>query len=212
MDTSTLQKLIEANLSTFLTVTLPGILRAVFGSLAVLIVGIYALRIVTRVAIAGARRSHVKQAQIDLLAAGVTGAGWILIMAGILQALNLNELAIAVGGSISLVALGIATAASGNLGDIIAGVFLASDPDFGSGFVIKTGDISGTIERIDLRKTRIRAEDGKLHVVPNKAIESTVWIVQQRPVVPPPQPRASRPRLNIGLGGHRPGEEPSKSS
>ena len=42
------------------------------------------------------------------------------------------------------------------------------------------------IERIDLRKTRIRAADGKLHVVPNKMIENEVWIVENRPPAPPP--------------------------
>jgi Mechanosensitive ion channel len=72
------------------------------------------------------------------------------------------------------------------LGDIIAGVFLASDPDFGTGFTITSKAITGTIERIDLRKTRIRAEDGKLHVVPNKMIENEVWIVEGRPAALPP--------------------------
>ncbi len=123
---------------------------------------------------------------IDLLLASITAAGWVLIIAGVLQTLGLNQIALAVGGSISLVALGIATAASGNLGDIIAGIFLASDPDFGNGFTIKSGDIEGVIERIDLRKTRIRASDGKLHVVPNKKIEGDVWIVQGRPAAQPP--------------------------
>jgi len=175
----------------FVTTTLPPILSHVIGALAILLGGAWVMSIVTRFLVAGAKRSHVKAALVDLLSAGVTIAGWVLIAAGILQALNLNELAIAVGGSISLVALGIATAASGNLGDIIAGVFLASDPDFGNGFVIKSGEIEGVIERIDLRKTRIRAQDGKLHIVPNKAIESNVWIVEQRPASPVPSGRGS---------------------
>jgi moderate conductance mechanosensitive channel len=110
----------------------------------------------------------------------------VLIIAGVLQSLGLNRIALAVGGTISLVALGIASAAAGNLGDIIAGVFLASDPDFGTGFTITSKEITGTIERIDLRKTRIRAADGKLHIVPNKMIESEIWIVEGRPTAPPP--------------------------
>src|SRR5258708_7062604 len=177
---------LQAIVAYFVTTTLPPILSHVVGALVILIVGAWAMSVVTRILVIGAKRSHVKPAQVDLLSAAVTVAGWVLIAAGILQALNLNELAIAVGGSISLVALGIAAAASGNLGDIIAGVFLASDPDFGNGFVIKSGEIRGTVEHLDLRKTRIRAEDGKLHVVPNKAIESNVWIVEKRPAELPP--------------------------
>src|SRR5260221_2395289 len=182
---------LQAIVAYFVTTTLPPILSHVVGALVIGIVGAWAMSIVTRILVIGAKRSHVKPAQVDLLSAAVTVAGWVLIAAGILQALSLNELAIAVGGSISLVALGIATAASGNLGDIIAGVFLASDPDFGNGFVIKSGEIEGVIERIDLRKTRIRAQDGKLHIVPNKAIESNVWIVEQRPTAPVPTGRSS---------------------
>jgi small-conductance mechanosensitive channel len=188
----------------FVTVTLPPILSHVIGAIAILIGGAWVLSIVSRVLIVGVKRAHVKPALVDLLSASVSVAGWILIAAGILQALNLNELAIAVGGSISLVALGIATAASGNLGDIIAGVFLASDPDFGIGFVIKSGEIEGVIERIDLRKTRIRAEDGKLHIVPNKMVESTVWIVEKRPAAPAPTVRTPLQMPHIpGLPGQQ---------
>ncbi len=108
---------LQAIVAYFVTTTLPPILSHVVGALVILIVGAWAMSIVTRILVIGAKRSHVKPAQVDLLSAAVTVAGWVLIAAGILQALSLNELAIAVGGSISLVALGIATAASGNLGD-----------------------------------------------------------------------------------------------
>jgi small-conductance mechanosensitive channel len=173
---------VEAIATAFITQVIPGIL----GALAVIFGGSFLLSAVLRAVTATARRARVKPALVDLLAAAVTAGGWVLIIAGVLQSLGLNQIALAVGGTISLVALGIASAAAGNLGDIIAGVFLASDPDFGTGFTITSKEITGTIERIDLRKTRIRAADGKLHVVPNKMIESEIWIVEGRPSAPPP--------------------------
>jgi hypothetical protein len=89
------------------------------------------------------------------------------------------------------------------LADIIAGVFLASDPDFGTGFTIKSGEITGVIERIDLRKTRVRGQDGKLHIIPNKDIESKIWIVEQRPPLPPPL--IQRPKRKVdGEQPHEP--------
>ena len=192
----------------FISVVLPPVLGEILGVLAILVFGSWVVGLITRGLAAGARRAHVKPALVDLLSASVTAVGWVLIAAGVLQALNLSQLAFAIGGSISLVALGIATAASGNLGDIIAGVFLASDPDFGNGFVIKTNDIEGMIERIDLRKTRIRAEDGRLHVIPNKDIESSVWIVQKR--ADPPPPLIRRPTIPPILGrGRHPGDSES---
>jgi small-conductance mechanosensitive channel len=184
------------------------ITQAVFAVLAILLGGSWALSIARRVVGAAARRAHVRPALVDLLLATITAIGWVLIVAGVLQSLGLNQIALAVGGSISLAALGLASAASGNLGDIIAGVFLASDPDFGHGFTVKTGDISGVIERIDLRKTRIRAPDGKLHVIPNKQIENEVWIVESRPAEQPPaSPRPRRAsRGEPGAAPNKPAE------
>ena len=171
-----------------LTVIIPGIL----GALLALVIGNWALQLVVRLAAAAALRARIKPALVDLIKAALTAVGWILIIASGLQALGLNEIAIALGGSISLAVLGISTAASGSLGDIIAGVFLASDPDFSTGFVISMGNkddrLIGVIERIDLRKTRIRTADGRLHVVPNKQIESNIWIVEGRPNIPANQP------------------------
>src|SRR5260221_2213575 len=121
-----------------LTVVLPPILGEILGVLAILVVGSWVVGLIARGLAGTARRAHVKPALVDLLNASVTAVGWVLIAAGVLQALNLSQLAFAIGGSISLVALGIRTAASVNLGDTISGGFLASDPDFGNGFVIRT--------------------------------------------------------------------------
>src|SRR5579859_6661462 len=190
--------MLETIVTYLLTNVVPPIVEHLLGAIIIIVFGNWILRAVRRGLILAARQSHVKPALIDLLGASVTIAGWVLIMGGVLQALSLNELAIAVGGSISLASLGVAAAASGNLADIIAGVFLASDPDFGNGFVVKTHDIEGKIERIDLRKTRIRAADGKLHVVPNRDIESNIWIVEQRPA----------PEVHAGGGLHLPSIPP----
>ncbi len=110
----------------------------------------------------------------------VTVAGWIIVIAATLQTLGLNEIAMAVSGSIALVALAVATGASGTTGDIVAGVFLAGEQDFKVGYTVTAAGVTGVIERIDLRKTRIRTEDGKLNVIPNKAVESATWVVQSR--------------------------------
>lgn len=201
---------IEIVATFFITQILPGIL----GALAAVVFGNWGLSLVVRLVTAAAKRGRVKPALIDLIRASITGAGWILIIAGVLQSLGLSQLALALGGSISLVALGIAGAASGSLADIIAGVFLASDPDFGTGFTVTSDKITGTIEAIDLRKTRVRTADGKLHVVPNKMIEGAVWIVEGRPNQTPQGPLFNLPNLpNINLGrgrGRNPNQPPTQ--
>lgn len=210
MDFSGLISTVEYYVTLLATQVLPALLAAI----AILFMGNLAIRMIIRLSVVGARRSGVKPALIDLMKAAIRTVGYIMIIAGVLQVMGLNQIALALGGSISLVALGIATAASGNLGDIIAGVFLASDPDFGNGFKIKTGEVEGVIEAIDLRKTRIRSADGQLHVVPNKEIENKVWIVESRPGSasgPTFFPRRSRPRTgdqSAGSAPQRPLEPP----
>jgi hypothetical protein len=61
-----------------------------------------------------------------------------------------------------------------------AGIFLASDEDFKVGYTVTAAGVTGVIKSIDLRKSRIVAEDGKLHVVPNKAVETATWVVEAR--------------------------------
>jgi small-conductance mechanosensitive channel len=202
MDFTPLLALIQTLVELIITQVLPGVLAAVL----LLLAGRFLINTAVRVVEITARRSRVKQAQIDLLKATTRAIGLILLLAGVLQALGLSQLALALGGTISFVALGIATAASGNLGDIIAGVFLASDPDFGNGFRIKTGEIDGVIEQIDLRKTRVRADDGKLYVIPNKEIENKVWIVQARPQQPARSQEGGRVFLRR-TSRARPGDE-----
>jgi len=126
------------------------------------------------------RATHTEPTIADLFKSAITIALWIIVIAAVLQTLGLSEIALAVSGSVALVALGIASAASGTLADIIAGVFLVSDPDFRVGDTVTTGGITGVIQSIDLRKTRILAVDGKVNVVPNQAVEKVAWVVESR--------------------------------
>jgi len=107
-------------------------------------------------------------------------AMWIITGAAVLQALGLNEVALALSGSIALVALALATSAKDTVADILAGIFLVSDNDFKTGFKITTNSLTGRIRAVDLRKTRIIGEDGKTYVIPNKDVEGHPWTVEER--------------------------------
>ena len=126
------------------------------------------------------RRTAWKPAVISISLSMGTVITWILVVSGALAALNLTVIAAALSGSIALVALAIANAAKGTTNDIIAGLFLAVDKDLDLGFRVRTGDVEGLVEQIDLRKVRIRDDDGHLHVIPNRNVESAPWIVLSR--------------------------------
>lgn len=126
------------------------------------------------------RRTELKPAVISVSLSMATVVAWVLVISGMLAALGLTVIAAAVSGSVALVALAVANAAKGTTSDIIAGLFLAVDEDLDLGYRVVAGGVEGVVEKIDLRKIRIRDDQGKLHVVPNRAVEGATWTVISR--------------------------------
>jgi hypothetical protein len=60
------------------------------------------------------------------------------------------------------------------------GIFLASGEDFKAGYTVTAAGVTEVIKSMDLRKSRIVAENSKLHVVPSKAVETATWVVEAR--------------------------------
>ncbi len=150
------------------------------GAILTLVLGWLAIKVIVGLLGRVLKVAKVEPTIVSLGSSAVTAAGWIIVIAAILQALGLDPVALAVSASIALIALAVATGAAGTTGDIIAGVFLAGDPDFKVGYTVTAAGISSVVERMDLRKTRIRTADGLLNVVPNKAVETAPWVVVAR--------------------------------
>jgi len=71
--------------------------------------------------------------------------------------------------------LGVALAAQSVLGDAIASMSIFIDKPFEVGDVVSVAGVTGSVERIGLKTTRIRAVSGELIVIPNSTIsESTI--------------------------------------
>lgn len=104
---------------------------------------------------------------------------WIFLVITFLGSLGLGNLAIVLSGGIA--AIGLALAASGSVlvSDVLAGIFLAKDRDFSIGDEVIAGDkgTQGIVEHMDMRRTRLRTTDGKLHVIPNSIVERNEWVV-----------------------------------
>ncbi len=104
---------------------------------------------------------------------------WMFLIILVLQSLGLGNLAFALSGSIAVLGLAIAAGASSLAADILAGVFLAQDKDFSVGDEVSAGEkpTEGIVESMDMRRTRIRDKEGRLHIIPNSMIERKEWIV-----------------------------------
>jgi|Deesub1362A_J573_1020465.scaffolds.fasta_scaffold01377_11 small-conductance mechanosensitive channel len=125
-------------------------------------------------------RTKWKPAVIAVVLSMATVVAWVLVISGVLAALDLTAIAAALSGSIALIAFAVANAAKGTTSDIIAGLFLALDADLDIGFRVKAGGVEGVVEKIDLRKIRLRDDAGNLHVIPNRLVEGATWVVLSR--------------------------------
>ncbi len=126
------------------------------------------------------RRVKWKPAVLSLALSMATAVAWILVVSGIFAVLKLTVIAATLSGSLALVALAVAQGAKNTTADIVAGLFLAVDEDLDIGYRVTAGGVEGVVERIDLRKTRIRDDQGKLHVIPNRAVEGGTWVVHRK--------------------------------
>ncbi|MEO0457921.1 MAG: mechanosensitive ion channel family protein [Cyanobacteria bacterium P01_A01_bin.114] len=87
---------------------------------------------------------------------------------GALSQLGLNLAPLLAG--ISIVGLALSLASQSLLKDLINGLFILSEDQYGVGDVIKVDAVSGFVENMSLRITQLRNEEGRLITIPNGAI------------------------------------------
>jgi small-conductance mechanosensitive channel len=90
---------------------------------------------------------------------------WSLIVLLILGALKVNITALITGLGIGGIA--VALAAQNILGDLFASLSILLDRPFAVGHFIEVGEISGTVERVGIKSTRIRSLSGEEIVLSN---------------------------------------------
>jgi len=95
----------------------------------------------------------------------------ILGFLGFLQILNLFNIRYEpLLASAGIVGVGIGLAAQSLFKDIINGIFILVEDQFNVGDVIKAASLTGTVEDVTLRLTRLRDGDGTLYIIPNSQI------------------------------------------
>lgn len=149
-------------------------------ALLTLIVGYFILRGIKGIVGKAASLAKVDPTLRSMVLSTVSFAGWVLIVAAALSAMQLHQLSLALGGSIALVAMALATGLNSVAQDLLAGVFLLSDEKFVVGTRVKAGGVEGVVEELTIRKTRIRDADGQLHTIPNRNVDSATYVIYDR--------------------------------
>jgi small-conductance mechanosensitive channel len=100
------------------------------------------------------------------------GLGRVIIFLVILL-MALSELGVEIGpllAGLGIVGIAVGFGAQYLIRDLIAGVFILMENQYRIGDVAKVADVTGVVEKINLRKTVIRDIDGVVHHVPNGEI------------------------------------------
>jgi len=90
---------------------------------------------------------------------------WTIAVLLVIDKLGVNPGPALAGASIVGVAVGFG--AQSLVRDFLSGFFVLAEDQFGVGDVITVSDVTGTVEEVNLRVTRLRAGDGTVWFVPN---------------------------------------------
>jgi small-conductance mechanosensitive channel len=113
---------------------------------------------------ATARAARVRALQTVLRSA----TGFVLgLVAAImlLQAAGINIAPLLMSASVAGLAVGFG--AQRLVRDVIAGFFILMEDQYGVGDYVTIGAVTGTVEELGMRITRLRDADGKLYILPN---------------------------------------------
>lgn len=111
------------------------------------------------------KRTHTLSAVLRKTAGILIG---IIIVFTILAEIGIN-IGPALAG-LGVVGIAVGFGAQSLVKDVINGLFILMDNQFGIGDVVKVGDIKGLVEEVNLRRTILRDIDGAVHYIPNGEI------------------------------------------
>jgi small conductance mechanosensitive channel len=117
---------------------------------------------------AAARREARFKTLGSVLNSVATVAIWVLAACLALEAVGVNVGLIITSLGVAGVAVGLG--AQSLVKDVVAGVFMLAEDQYGVGDEIDTGDAVGVVESMSLRVTTLRDADGVIWHVPNGAI------------------------------------------
>ena len=116
------------------------------------------------------RRLQQRVTTISYLFKGIVAFIWISLgVVATLMVLGINVAPLLAGAGI--LGLAFSFASQNLIKDALNGFFIILEDQYAVGDVIKVGDVSGLVERLNLRITQLRDGEGRLITVPNSAIQ-----------------------------------------
>lgn len=110
-----------------------------------------------------------RQTLSEVLSSVIKYTVWFIVVCSILSNFGVNVTSLIAVAGVGSVAIGFG--AQSLVQDVITGMFILFEDQFGVGDIITVDMLTGTVESIGLRSTRIRGADGDLHIIPNGMIK-----------------------------------------
>jgi len=104
----------------------------------------------------------------DVVSGVVRTVVWSIALLVVLDELGINLAPLIAGAGIAGLAFGFG--AQSLVKDVISGLFMLLEDQYGVGDVVTLGEATGTVEDVTLRMTRLRGADGTVWFVPNGEI------------------------------------------
>jgi small conductance mechanosensitive channel len=117
----------------------------------------------------GARAEQRSKTITDALVSLLKVVVWTVAALIILDVIGVNLAPLLAGAGIVGIAVGFGSQSL--VRDVISGMFILVEDQFGVGDVVQLGDAIGTVEDMNLRVTRLRGGDGTVYFVPNGEIK-----------------------------------------
>ena len=111
--------------------------------------------------------------QIRTLSSVITSVGvFVILFVALLEVLSLLGLNLGpMLASAGIAGLAIGFGAQTLVHDFINGFFILFENQYDLGDLVRIAGVKGTVEKMSLRQTVLRDEDGTIHIVPNSAIQ-----------------------------------------
>jgi small conductance mechanosensitive channel len=156
---------------------LDGVLNVVYKlafCLIILIVGLFIIKIIQktikRSLNSGGKLNPGKSATMSTVCCSVTKyIIYFFMLCYILSIWGIDATSLLAIGGVASVAVGLG--AQSVIQDILAGIFILTEDQFGVGDVVRIESCSGTVESVGMRTTRVRSADGDLYIIPNGQIK-----------------------------------------
>jgi small-conductance mechanosensitive channel len=145
-----------------ITVSFNSIVPNIPRALLFLLIGIIVVKLINRLSKPILRLTHWPIGLQEIMQTVIRLVAWAFLAIAFLQVIGLSSVALALTGSVAVLAIGFSSGLSGLVADLVAGLQIANDKDFKVGYKVIAGDrkTEGIVREMDIKKIRIEDADG----------------------------------------------------